>query len=59
MGARPITVVVADDQRRADDVDASEYVIRALCIGASGFLLEDTPSDRLLDAVRVAAAATR
>jgi len=27
-----------------------------LRIGASGFLLKDTPSDRLLDAVRVAAA---
>ncbi|MGK2936981.1 MAG: response regulator [Solirubrobacteraceae bacterium] len=36
--------------------DASEYVFRALRIGASGFLLKDTPSDRLLDAVRVAAA---
>jgi DNA-binding NarL/FixJ family response regulator/class 3 adenylate cyclase len=36
--------------------DASEYVYEALRIGASGFLLKDTPSDRLLDAVRVAAA---
>ena len=36
--------------------DASEYVFRALRIGASGFLLKDTPTDRLLDAVRVAAA---
>ena len=36
--------------------DASDYVYRALRIGASGFLLKDTPSDRLLDAVRVAAA---
>ncbi|WP_367401268.1 response regulator [Paraconexibacter antarcticus] len=36
--------------------DASEYVFRALRIGVSGFLLKDTPSDRLLDAVRVAAA---
>jgi DNA-binding NarL/FixJ family response regulator/class 3 adenylate cyclase len=36
--------------------DASEYVFRALRIGATGFLLKDTPPDRLLDAVRVAAA---
>ena len=36
--------------------DASEYVFEALRIGATGFLLKDTPSDRLLDAVRVAAA---
>jgi DNA-binding NarL/FixJ family response regulator len=35
--------------------DASEYVYRALRIGVSGFLLKDAPSDRLLDAVRVAA----
>ena len=36
--------------------DASEYVYDALRIGASGFLLKDTPADRLLDAVRVVAA---
>ncbi len=35
--------------------DLDEYVYEALRIGASGFLLKDTPSDRLLDAVRVAA----
>ena len=36
--------------------DRSEYVYEALRIGASGFLLKDTPADRLLDAVRVVAA---
>lgn len=36
--------------------DLREYVYEALRIGASGFLLKDTPADRLLDAVRVVAA---
>ncbi len=36
--------------------DLREYVYEALRIGASGFLLKDTPADRLLDAVRVIAA---
>ncbi|HYF25089.1 MAG TPA: response regulator [Baekduia sp.] len=36
--------------------DLDEYVFDALRIGASGFLLKDTPADRLLDAVRVVAA---
>jgi DNA-binding NarL/FixJ family response regulator len=36
--------------------DLDEYIYEALRIGASGFLLKDTPSDRLLDAIRVAAA---
>ncbi|MDQ3632163.1 MAG: response regulator transcription factor [Actinomycetota bacterium] len=35
--------------------DLREYVYEALRIGASGFLLKDTPADRLLDAVRVIA----
>jgi DNA-binding NarL/FixJ family response regulator len=36
--------------------DSNEYVYRALRAGASGFLLKDAPADRLLDAIRVAAA---
>jgi DNA-binding NarL/FixJ family response regulator len=53
--------ILADPDNRTAVVmlttfDASEYVFRALRLGASGFLLKDTPSDRLLDAVRVAAA---
>jgi DNA-binding NarL/FixJ family response regulator/class 3 adenylate cyclase len=36
--------------------DRDQYIYEALRVGASGFLLKDTPADRLLDAVRVAAA---
>ena len=32
--------------------DADEYVLRALRLGASGFLLKDTPPDELIEAVR-------
>lgn len=35
--------------------DADEYVLRALRIGAAGFLLKDTPPDRLVEAVRTVA----
>jgi DNA-binding NarL/FixJ family response regulator len=36
--------------------DLDQYIHEALRIGASGFLPKDAPADRLLDAVRVAAA---
>ena len=36
--------------------DNDQYIYEALRIGASGFLLKDAPADRLLEAVRVAAA---
>jgi DNA-binding NarL/FixJ family response regulator len=35
--------------------DLDEYVYDALAAGASGFLLKDTPAERLFDAVRVIA----
>jgi DNA-binding NarL/FixJ family response regulator len=36
--------------------DIERYVYDALRLGASGFLLKDAPAERLLDAIRVAAA---
>jgi DNA-binding NarL/FixJ family response regulator len=36
--------------------DVERYVYDALRLGASGFLLKDAPAERLLDAIRVAAA---
>jgi DNA-binding NarL/FixJ family response regulator len=36
--------------------DLDEYIVEALRVGASGFLLKDTPAEDLVDAVRVVAA---
>lgn len=36
--------------------DLDEYIIEALRAGASGFLLKDTPAERLVEAIRVVAA---
>jgi len=36
--------------------DADDHVLRALRAGASGFLLKDTPPDRIVDAIRKVAA---
>ncbi|MGC0416926.1 response regulator [Embleya sp. AB8] len=36
--------------------DLDEYVVGALRAGASGYLLKDSPADRLLDGIRVVAA---
>ncbi|WP_028063194.1 response regulator [Solirubrobacter soli] len=60
-GLRAAERILADPDGRTAVVmlttfDLDEYIYEALRIGASGFLLKDTPSDRLLDAVRVAAA---
>ena len=39
--------------------DLDEYVYEALRVGASGFLLKDTPPGDLLAAIRVVAAGRR
>jgi DNA-binding NarL/FixJ family response regulator len=36
--------------------DLDEYIFEALCAGASGFLLKDTPPEQLVDAIHVIAA---
>jgi DNA-binding NarL/FixJ family response regulator len=48
--ARPPGVIVLTT------FDSDENVLRALRAGASGFLLKDTPPDRIVDAVRKVAA---
>jgi DNA-binding NarL/FixJ family response regulator/class 3 adenylate cyclase len=60
-GLRAAEEILADSELQTavlmlTTFDSNEYVYEALRIGASGFLLKDAPADRLLDAVRVAAA---
>jgi DNA-binding NarL/FixJ family response regulator len=60
-GLKAAERILSDPERDAavlmlTTFDRDEYIYRALRIGASGFLLKDAPADRLLDAVRVAAA---
>jgi DNA-binding NarL/FixJ family response regulator len=60
-GLRAAETILGDPELTAAVVmlttfDVQRYVYDALRLGASGFLLKDAPADRLLDAIRVAAA---
>ena len=60
-GLRAAETILGDPELTAAVVmlttfDIQRYVYDALRLGASGFLLKDAPADRLLDAIRVAAA---
>jgi DNA-binding NarL/FixJ family response regulator len=60
-GLRAAETILGDAELTAAVVmlttfDVQRYVYDALRFGASGFLLKDAPADRLLDALRVAAA---
>jgi DNA-binding NarL/FixJ family response regulator len=60
-GLRAAETILEDQELRVAVVmlttfDIERYVYDALRLGASGFLLKDAPADRLLDAIRVAAA---
>jgi DNA-binding NarL/FixJ family response regulator len=60
-GLRATETILGDPDPRPAVVmlttfDVQRYVYEALRLGASGFLLKDAPADRLLDAIRVAAA---